>query len=91
MKRKIIVGLSITILAFSFSGCATNSGCTANSGCTTESESNQSVKEMYNDDVYEFIDPDTGVHYWIYSHKAGYGGMGGMTPRLNSDGSIMVD
>lgn len=79
MKRKIIIGLLLVILSLSLFG------------CVTESETNQSVKEMYNDDIYEFIDPDTGVHYWIYSHKAGYGGMGGMTPRLNSDGSIMVD
>lgn len=61
-------------------------GCSA-SDCYTE----RSVKEMYNDDIYEFIDPDTGVHYWIYSHSAGYTGMGGITPRLNSDGSVMVD
>ena len=62
------------------------------SGCTLESEAAQtSVKKMYNDDIYEFIDTDTGVHYWVYSHKAGYGGMGGITPRLNSDGTIMVD
>ena len=79
MKRKIIIGLLLVTLSLSLFGCA------------TESESSQSVKEMYNDDVYEFIDPDTGVHYWIYSHSAGYAGMGGITPRLNSDGSIMVD
>ena len=79
MKRKLIAGLLIVILAFSLSG------------CVTESKSSQSVKGMYNDDVYEFIDPDTGVHYWIYSHGARYAGMGGITPRLNSDGSIMVN
>ena len=79
MKRKIIIGLLLVTLSLSLFG------------CVTESEANQSVKEMYNDDIYEFIDPDTGVHYWIYSHSAGYAGMGGITPRLNSDGSIMVD
>ena len=79
MKRKIIIGLLLVTLSLSLFG------------CVTESETSQSVKEMYNDDVYEFIDPDTGVHYWIYSHSAGYAGMGGITPRLNSDGSIMVD
>lgn len=49
------------------------------------------TSKIYNDDIYEFVDPDTGIHYWIYSHKAGYGGMGGMTPRLNPDGSVMCD
>lgn len=41
-------------------------------------------------DMYEFVDPDTGVHYWIYSHEDGYAGMGGIIPRLNSDGTVMV-
>lgn len=49
-----------------------------------------STTKIGNSDVYEFVDPDTGVHYWIYSHKAGYGGMGGMTPRLNADGTVMI-
>ncbi len=44
-----------------------------------------------NDDVYDYVDPDTGVHYLIYTHKAYNAGMGGITPRLNPDGSIMVD
>ena len=47
--------------------------------------------DLSNNDIYEFIDPDTGVHYWVYSHQEGYSGMGGMTPRLNSDGSVMVN
>lgn len=87
MKRRIIIGLLIATLAFS------------QSGCTLESEVAQtSVKEMYDEgmydegmydeDMYEFIDPDTGVHYWVFSHRAGEGGI---TPRLNSDGTIMVD
>lgn len=41
-------------------------------------------EDMY-DDIYEFVDPSTGVHYWIYSHASGDRGMGGMTPRLNSE------
>ena len=43
------------------------------------------------DDVYDYIDPDSGVHYLIYTHKAYNAGMGGITPRLNPDGSIMID
>lgn len=83
MKRKILIGLLMATLAFSLSGCTT--------GSEANQQANQSVKEMYNNNIYEFIDPDTGVHYWIYSHSEGYSGMGGITPRLNSDGSIMVD
>lgn len=49
-----------------------------------------STAKINNSDIFAFIDPDTGVHYWIYSHKVMYGGAGGMTPRLNSDGTVMV-
>ena len=41
--------------------------------------------------VYDYTDPETGVHYLICSeHQFSYG-MSGITPRLNSDGSVMVD
>lgn len=49
------------------------------------------INKLYNDDIYEFIDPDTGVHYLVYSRSAPSKGMGGITPRLNANGSIMVD
>lgn len=41
----------------------------------------------YEDDVYDYVDPDTGVHYLVYF---GYR-KGGITARLNPDGSVMVD
>lgn len=44
-----------------------------------------------NYDINDWVDPDTGVHYIIFSDKGKYAGAGGITPRLNSDGSIMVD
>ena len=61
-------------------------------GCTKGVESDKSglTTKTNNNDVFEFVDPDTGVHYWIYSHFNGQAGMGGMTPRLNADGTIMV-
>lgn len=43
------------------------------------------------EDIYEYVDPDTGIHYWVYSHKSWVGGTSAMTPRLNKDGSIMKD
>ena len=44
-------------------------------------QSNQEVTE-YSTEMSEYVDPDTGVHYWVQD--------GGMTPRLNPDGTIMV-
>lgn len=56
--------------------------------------------------ISDFVDPETGVHYLIYeafvrNRNEIYGSsrsnlnttsaMGGITPRLNTDGSIMVD
>lgn len=41
----------------------------------------------YEDNVYDYVDPDTGVHYLVY---CGYR-KGGITTRLNPDGSVVVD
>ena len=35
--------------------------------------------------VREYVDSETGVHYLRDAYK------GGLTPRLNSDGTVMVD
>lgn len=37
--------------------------------------------------IWDYIDPETGVHYLIYYHSDG----GGITVRYNEDGSIMTD
>lgn len=42
-------------------------------------------------DIYEYRDAETGVHYFVYNHKSGYGGMGGICPRYNADGTLYVD
>ena len=65
-------------------------GCDVPQAQETETNNNGSIEKIQNSDIFEFVDPDTGVHYWIYSHETAYGGMGGMTPRLNSDGTVMV-
>lgn len=56
----------------------------------TEANRNTGLRQLGNPDIYEFVDPDTGVHYLVYSHTSVSGGTGGMTPRLNADGSTMV-
>lgn len=83
MKKKLMIFLTATILTFSLVGCNVPEG--------TETSSSGTTSKIYNSDIYEFVDPDTGVHYWIYSHGESYKGMGGITPRLNSDGSVMCD
>lgn len=45
------------------------------------------VETIPADYVMNYKDPETGVHYLIYS--SGY--QGGITVRYNADGTIMVD
>lgn len=81
MKRKIIC-LILTIFI-----------CTGLIGCRisdVKSDDSGSTRKIDNSDIYEFVDQDTGVHYLVYSHETDYGGMGGMTPRLKSDGTVMI-
>lgn len=40
--------------------------------------------------MYEIIDSETGVHYFIYVRFNNSVG-GSITPRLNSDGTVMCD
>ena len=35
-----------------------------------------------------WTDEETGVQYVIYQESGGYSGYGGITPRLNSDGTL---
>ena len=81
MKKKFMVLATAIIVTFSLVGCSSPKA----------AETSNSDATFCNSDIYEFVDPDTGVHYWIYSHAELYKGMGGMTPRLNSDGSVMCD
>ena len=65
-------------------------------GCSLEDfESNSEVTPVSSDiltsdgysDICDYVDPDTGVHYLIfYGYRKG-----GITPRLNPDGSVMVE
>lgn len=84
MKKIISILVLIVCMGCVLCSCSIQHG-------NQSAESKPHIVQIYNDDIYEFIDSETGVHYWIYSHGQGNGGMGGMTPRLNADGSIMVD
>ena len=43
-----------------------------------------------NTDMFIWIDEETGVQYIVYCDKSGYSGMGGITPRLNADGTLYI-
>jgi hypothetical protein len=75
MKKKIIIILSAITLCLGLTGCSENA--------------NMSYTE--NSDIYIWTDKETGVQYIIYCHGVGYQGMGGITPRLNADGSLYIE
>ena len=63
-------------------------------GCDMPIESNSeyvktSTYESKN--IFVWTDEETGVQYIVYSEKDGYGGMGGITPRLNADGTLYTE
>lgn len=82
MKKKKICKLAMCFLF-----------CMALVGCSVseiETTGNASITEINGANIYEFVDQDTGVHYLIYSCRLSNAGMGGITPRLNSDGTVMT-
>lgn len=62
-------------------------------GCTTyQINENENVELNSKDtDIRFWTDEETGVQYVIYNHGVGYKGMGGITPRLNADGTLYID
>lgn len=51
--------------------------------------SNPNIESSQEDSRIEFwTDEETGVQYVIYDRGSGYAGMGGITPRLNADGTL---
>ncbi len=91
MKIKILALLSVLTIALC--------------GCSTETLKEEQAQEPekvilneYTKDsiggprggVFNFTDPETGVCYLIFKDQCAYGGMGGITPRYNADGTIMV-
>ena len=51
-------------------------------------EPTPTVGEKSNDYIYIWTDDETGVQYVIYREKTYNAGHGGITPRLNPDGSL---
>lgn len=69
--------------------------------CGTKAEGKTEVEENYiikfvgycdkRENIQEWRDTETGVHYFIYSDYAGYGYAGGICPRYNANGTLYVD
>lgn len=57
------------------------------SGCASDMSECKLEDERYPGYVYVYTDPDSGVEYliWRYTYA------GGITPRLNADGTVKVE
>ena len=79
MKRLVAFCL-VLLIGCSLVGCST----------TVEVENDPNNRVTSTDNIYIeiWIDEETGVQYIIYDRVGGYAGRGGITPRLNSDGSL---
>lgn len=86
MKRILLLAL---LICFCLRRCSALNDIDAKLDNTVTTEKPE-ISEIYDSNIYEYVDKETGVHYLIYSYKGGYAGMGGITPRLNADGSVMV-
>ena len=54
------------------------------------SESEVKLSEKNNADIFIWTDEETGVQYVVYGELHGQSGAGGITPRLNADGTLYV-
>lgn len=98
LKKMFFAVLLCGIVSFALTACDFPYARTADTGNTVAGDmdifreltyvSNSSITKKV---VYDYTDPETGVHYLIYSEDQYHAGMGGITPRLNPDGSIMVE
>lgn len=59
-------------------------------GCTDTTEQALTVKNG-NNNIVIWVDSETGVQYIIYCDSCGSRGMGGITPRLNADGTLYIE
>ena len=78
MKIKLIL---LTILSV-FIGCLI--GCNNNSENIDNNKIYSNEIEKSTIQVFEYIDPETGVHYLLTYN-------GGITPRLDNNGKIIID
>lgn len=75
--KKLIMAVIALVLTFCLAGCV---------------EPDCEPKEKDNDDIFIWTDEETGVQYVVYRFiVVNGGGAGGITPRLNADGTLYTE
>lgn len=89
MKKKLIVTIIVLLFAVLLTGCnseeAQKNANSFQSGLISTTENFPVDKS-----IIIWTDPDTKIQYIVYREKRGYAGCGGITPRLNPDGSLYI-
>ena len=75
MKKIVAMILAAMLVIVCLAGCSDNTNKTKSS----------------NTNIEFWTDEETGVQYVVYDRTCGYSGMGGITPRLNADGTLYVE
>lgn len=87
-KKKIIFGILCILLVTTIciSGCVSIGQASATEIPTLVEDGTI----YYHDGISVYVDPQTGVNYLVYSFLRYSGGLGGMCPRYNADGTLYV-
>ena len=88
-KKFSVITFGCAIAVAILAGCKTE----PESGITTEYTPAPEQLEVARNIVKEYVDPETGVHYLTIVYDPGTGELkfGGITPRFDSNGQIMID
>lgn len=73
--KKIFSVLMIIVLILCLAGC---------------DEVDENIPIRNNNHISIWTDPETQVQYIVYKQSGAYAGMGGITPRLNADGTLYI-
>jgi len=80
--KKIFVTLMMVVTVLSLTACGQQTKDETN----TQTVQEDTMRYTSGNNVYVYVDPETGVNYLIYH---GYR-CGGITPRYDSEGNIMI-
>ena len=86
MKKRLLGIVLCSMLALSCVGCNTNNTSNDVANTTTNNDTMEYVRHI-NDEIEEYRDSETGVHYFVF--RAYY--KAGMCPRYDADGTLYVD
>ena len=101
MKKKLIVTIIVLLFAILLTGCSSEeaqknaesflSGLNSVTRDPSVAFSQEAeIQTTENQFIFVWTDPDTKIQYIVYRQKSGYAGFGGITPRLNADGSLYI-